>query len=136
GAMPGDHDEHLQRVLRGLIAGADPARLLHEALVGAVASARGRTGLLLGVMDGTSTPLASTGPVPRVVVDAAEAAIASGRLARRTERETKRGALAECLRVGDRVVGALSVGGDPGSLDPVQLPLFAHCASLALARRP
>src|SRR5439155_93266 len=56
--------------------------------------------------------------------------------ARRTERDGKRGAVAECLRVGDRVVGALSIGGEAGRLDPVQLPLFAHCASLALARRP
>src|SRR5947209_1168909 len=35
-----------------------------------------------------------------------------------------------------RVVGALAVGGNARTLDPVQLPLFAHCASLALARRP
>src|SRR5206468_805060 len=87
GPMASEHDEHLQRVLRGVIAGADPVRLLQEALTGAVAAARGRCGLVLGVMDGTSTPLASTGPVPRVVVDAAEAAIASGRLARRSARD-------------------------------------------------
>ncbi|MBV8982552.1 MAG: PAS domain-containing protein, partial [Acidimicrobiia bacterium] len=123
-------------VLRGLVAGVDPVRLLEQALRGAVQAAHGRQGLLVGLVDGVSTPLASTGPVPRVVVDAADAAISSGRLARRTERDKKRGALAECLRVGDRVVGALSIGGDPGSLDPVQLPLFANCASLALARRP
>ena len=131
-----DQTEHLQGVLRGLVAGTDPVRLLEQALKGAVQAAHGRQGLLVGLVDGVSTPVASTGPVPRVVVDAADAAISSGRLARRTERETKRGALAECLRVGDRVVGALSIGGDPATLDPVQLPLFAHCASLALARRP
>src|SRR5438105_15685920 len=95
--------EHLQRVLRGLVAGTDPVRLLEQALRGAVQAAHGRQGLLVGLVDGVSTPLASTGPVPRVVVDAADAAISSGRLARRTERETKRGALAECLLVGDRV---------------------------------
>jgi signal transduction histidine kinase len=118
------------------VAGTDPLRLLDDALNGAVHAAHGRQGLLVGLVDGVSTPLASTGAVPRVVVDAADAAISSGRLARRTERDGKRGAVAECLRVGDRVVGALAVGGDAGSIDPVQLPLFAHCASLALARRP
>src|SRR5205807_6793416 len=131
-----EETEHLQRVLRGLVAGTDPVRLLEDALRSAVQAAHGRQGLLVGLVDGVSTPLASTGAVPRVVVDAADAAIASGRLARRTERDAKRGAVAECLRVGDRVVGALAVGGDAGRLDPGHLPLFAHCASLALARRP
>src|SRR5712671_5600131 len=131
-----EQTEHLQRVLRGLVAGADPIRLLDDALRGAVQAAHGRQGLLVGLVDGVSTPLASTGAVPRVVVDAADAAIAGARLARRTERDGKRGAIAECLRVGDRVVGALAVGGEANRIDPVQLPLFAHCASLALARRP
>src|SRR5438477_7213183 len=131
-----DQTEHLHSVLRGLVAGTDPVRLLEQALRGAVQAAHGRQGLLVGLVDGVSTPVASTGAVPRVVVDAADAAIASGRLARRTERDGRRGAVAECLRVGDRVVGALSIGGEAGRLDPVQLPLFAHCASLALARRP
>jgi signal transduction histidine kinase len=128
--------EDLHRVLGGLVAGVDPARLLNDALRGAVQAAGGRQGLLVGLVDGVSTPLASTGAVPRVVVDVADAAIASGRLARRTEPGGKAGAVGECLRVGDRVVGALAVGGNPANLDPVQLPLFAHCASLALARRP
>src|SRR5438270_6923364 len=128
--------EQLHRVLRGLVAGTDPVRLLDEALRGAVQAAHGRQGLLVGLVDGVSTPLASTGAVPRVVVDAADAAIASDRLARKTERDGKRGAVAECLRVGGRVVGALSIGGEAGRLDPGHLPLFAHCASLALARRP
>ena len=134
--MAQEQTEHLQRVLRGLVAGTDPIRLLDDALRGAVQAAHGRQGLLVGLVDGVSTPLASTGAVPRVVVDAADAAIASGRLARRTERDGKRGAVAECLRVGDRIVGALAVGGDASRIDPVQLPSFAHCASLALARRP
>jgi len=128
--------EHLHRVLSGLVAGVDPGRLLNDALRGAVEAAAGRQGLLVGLVDGVSTPLASTGTVPRVVVDVADAAISSGRLTRRTEPGGSTGAVGECLRVGDRVVGALAVGGDARTLDPVQLPLFAHCASLALARRP
>jgi signal transduction histidine kinase len=130
------HAENLNRVLRGLVAGTDPARLLDDALKGAVEAAHGRQGLLVGLVDGVSTPLASTGAVPRVVLDATDAAMASGRLARRNERNGKQGAVAECLRVGDRIVGALAVGGVAAELDPVQLPLFTHCASLALARRP
>jgi signal transduction histidine kinase len=128
--------EQLHRVLRGLVAGTDPARLLDDALKGAVQASRGRQGLLVGLVDGVSTPLASTGPVPRVVLDAADAAMASGRMARRNERAGRHGAVAECLRVGERIVGALAVGGTASELDPSELPLFAHCASLALARRP
>src|SRR3954466_15421460 len=114
--------ERLHHVLRGLVAGNDPERLLDDALRGAVESAHGHQGLLVGLVDGVATPLASTGAVPRVVLDAADGAIASGRLARRTERDKKQGAVAECLRVGDRVVGALAVGGPATQLDPSQLP--------------
>src|SRR5437868_13355719 len=112
-----DQTEHLQRVLRGLVAGNDPVRLLEEALRGAVEAAGGRQGLLVGLVDGVSTPLASTGAVPRVVVDVAEGAISSGRLTRRTEPGGTTGAVGECLRVGDRVVGALAVGGNARTLD-------------------
>src|SRR5438270_2777130 len=133
--VPEAHTEHLQRSLRALVAGSDPARLLNDTLRGAVQACGGRQGLLVGLVDGVSTPRASTGPVPRLVVDVADAAIASGRLSRRTERDGKQGAMAECLRVGNRVVGALAVSGEPDMLDPSQLPLFADCASLALGRR-
>lgn len=132
-ALP--YAEHLQRVVRGVVGGTDPARLLNEALRGAVAASGGRQGLLLGMVDGVPTPLASTGPVARVVLDAAEAAVATGRLARRGG-SSGGSAVAEPLRVGPRVVGALAVGGDARSLDPAPLPLFADCASLALSRRP
>jgi signal transduction histidine kinase len=132
-ALP--YAEQLQRVVRGVVAGSEPARLLNEALRGAVAASGGRQGLLLGLVDGVATPLASTGPVARVVVDAAEAAVATGRLARRGSAGGG-SAIAEPLRVGSRVVGALAVGGDARSLDPTALPLFADCASLALSRRP
>src|SRR3954464_4271160 len=128
--------ERLHHVLRGLVAGNDPERLLDDALRGAVETAHGRQGLLVGLVDGVAAPLASTGAVPRIVLDAADAAIASGRLARRNEPGGKQGALAECLRVGDRIVGALAVGGVATELDPRELPMFANCASLALARRP
>ena len=64
--------EHLHRVLGGLVAGVDPARLRNDALRGAVEAAGGRQGLLVGLVDGVSAPLASVGTVPRVVLDVAD----------------------------------------------------------------
>ena len=129
-----DSTEQLQRVLRGVVAGADTARLLHDAIRGAVTSTRARQGLLLGLVDGATTPLAATGSVGRVVVDAAERAISSGRLARRTSDGSS--AIAEPVRVGATIVGALAVGGDGRRLQPGMLSLFADAASLVLSRRP
>ena len=131
-----EQPEQLQRILRGLTGGADPGRLLHQTLAAAVQAAQGDLGLLLGLVDGLATPLASTGTVAPLLTEVADAAIASGRLARRSSRDGRRTAVAECLRVGNRVVGALAVAGSPASLDPRPLALFADCASLALAHRP
>jgi len=131
-----EQPEQLQRILRGLTGGTDPGRLLHQSLVAAVQTARGNVGLLLGLVDGVEAPLASTGTVTPLLTEVADAAIASGRLARRSSRDGRRTAVAECLRVGNRVVGALAVAGSPAALDPRPLALFADCASLALAHRP
>ena len=81
-----EESEPLQRILRGLTGGTDPGRLLHQALAAAVQASRGNLGLLLGLVDGVSTPLASTGTVPPLLGEVADAAIASGRLARRSSR--------------------------------------------------
>jgi signal transduction histidine kinase len=129
-----EQPEQLQRILRGLVGGTDPGRLLHETLRAAVQASHARVGLLTGTVDGVSTPLASTGAVPPLLTDVADAAIASGRLERRSD--STRSAVAECLRVGSRVVGALAVAGSPTAIDPRPLALFADCASLALAHRP
>ena len=133
-ASPSDATEQLQRVLRRVVAGADTARLLHDTIRGAVATTRARQGLVLGLVDGATTPLAATGPVGRVIVDAAEGAIASGRLARRSSETGS--ALAEPVRVGSTIVGALAVGGDGRRLEPGLLSLFADATSLVLSRRP
>ena len=93
-----EQSEPLQRILRGLTAGTDPGRLLHQALSAAVQAARGNLGLLLGLVDGVGTPLASTGTVPPLLTEVADAAIASGRLARRSSRDGRRTAVAECWR--------------------------------------
>jgi signal transduction histidine kinase len=83
-----------------------------------------------------ATPLASTGAVPPVLTEVADAAITSGRVARRSTRDGRRSAVAECLRVGNRTVGALAVTGRAAVLDPRPLGVYADCASLALAHRP
>lgn len=128
--------QYLAQVLRGLTAGIDPATLLGDALHGAVAAARGRNGLILGVVEGTPTVVSSTGTTPRVVLDAGNAAVVEGRMVRRHDQASGAGAVAEPVRSGNRVVGAVSVGGHPISLDGAPLPLFADSAGLILARRP
>lgn len=128
--------EALQRIVRGVAAGADPARLLHDTLTAAVAGSRARQGMLTGLVDGTATPLASVGAIPDTVVEAAASAVASGRLTRRSDRSTGSHAVAHPLRVGGQIVGALAVGGSLDTLDPTPLPLLADVAALVLARRP
>ncbi len=127
-------DVHLQRVLRGIASGADPGRLLHQVVVGAVDAGRGRHGVLVGVVDGTSLPLAATPDVPASAVAAADAAVTTGRLARRSNGE-RASAVAEPIRAGTRVVGALAVSGELRQLEPGGLALFADCASIVLSRR-
>lgn len=132
----GPGSEAVRRVLRGLANGSDPARLLHDVLRTAVQLGHARQGVLVGLLDGVPSPLASTGAVPALLLEVADAAMTSGRLARRSQRDGQLGVAAECLRVGTRVVGALAVGGDPAKLDPRPLGLLADAASLALAHRP
>src|SRR5688500_17108529 len=98
--------QYLAQVLRGLTIGADPVRLLSDALGGAVSATRGRHGLVLGIVDGTPTVVAQTGTTPRVVLDAAEQCITEGRLARRRDGAAAAGAIAEPVRIGHRIVGA------------------------------
>jgi signal transduction histidine kinase len=128
--------QYLAQVLRGLTAGVDPATLLDDALHGAVAAGRGRNGMILGLVEGTPTVVSSTGTTPRVVLDAGNAAVLEGRMVRRRDQISGAGAVAEPVRSGNRVVGAVSVGGDPVTLDGAPLPVFADAASLILARRP
>jgi signal transduction histidine kinase len=128
--------EPLQAVLRGLAAGSDPGRLLTAALEGAVASSGATHGLLLGVLDDHRLPLATHGVRIPCLDEAAEAAMSTGRLARRRDRASGATSVAEPLRLGPRIVGALSLAGAVGSLDARTLSAFADAAALALARRP
>jgi signal transduction histidine kinase len=128
--------QYLAQVMRGLTVGADPVRLLQDAVAGAVAASAGRHGLIVGLVDGTPSVVAATGTTPKVVMEAAESCIAEGRLARRRDAAIGSGAIAEPIRIGHRIVGAIAVGGDPLRLDSAPLPLFADAAGLALSRRP
>ena len=128
--------QYLAQVLRGLSVGADPIRLLHDALGGAIAASNGRHGIIVGLVDGAPSIVAATGTTPKVVMDTAEACLAEGRLARRRDPAIGSGAIAEPIRLGHRIVGAIAIGGDPLGLDAAPLPLFADAAGLALSRRP
>ena len=128
--------QYLAQVLRGLSVGADPIRLLHDALGGAIAASNGRHGIIVGLVDGAPSVVAATGTTPKVVMDTAEACLAEGRLARRRDPAIGSGAIAEPIRLGHRIVGAIAIGGDPLSLDAAPLPLFGDAAGLALSRRP
>lgn len=128
--------EHLGGVLRGLAAGVEPGRLLVEALNGAVVAAHARQGMVMGLVDGAPIAVASTGTMPSVVRQAAEDAISSGRTARRLHAETGSGALAEPVRAGARIVGAIAVGGDPGALTTLGLSAWSDVIALTLGRVP
>jgi signal transduction histidine kinase len=128
--------QYLAQVLRGLSVGADPVRLLHDALSGAIAACQGRHGMIVGLVDGAPSVIAASGTTPRVVMETAEQCINDGRLARRRDAAIGSGAIAEPIRVGHRVVGAIAIGGEPLGLDAAPIPLFADAAGLALSRRP
>lgn len=128
--------EHLGGVLRGLAAGVEPGRLLLEALNGAVVAAHARQGMVMGLVDGAPIAVASTGTMPSVVRQAAEDAISTGRTARRLHAETGSGALAEPVRAGARIVGAIAVGGDPGALTTLGLSAWSDVIALTLGRVP
>ena len=128
--------QYLTKVLRGLTAGHDPVSLLHDALNGAIATSKGKHGIVVGLVEGAATTVAASGACPRVVQEAAEACMQEGRLARRRDTASGGGAVAEPMRMGGRVIGAIAVGGDPVALESATLPLFADAAALALVRRP
>lgn len=128
--------QYLAQVLRGLSGGADPLRLLSDTVAGAVAAAGGRHGIVVGMVDATPSVVAAAGATSKVLMDTAQAAMAEGRVTRGRDQATGSGAIAAPVRIGQRTVGAIAVGGDPLRLDGAPLPLFADAAGLALARRP
>lgn len=128
--------QYLAQVLRGLSGGTDPLRLLSDAVAGAVAAAGGRNGIIVGVIDGAPSVITASGSSSKLVMETARAAMGEGRITRRRDPDAGSGAVAAPVRIGQRTVGAIAVGGDPMRLDAAPLPLFADAAGLALARRP
>jgi signal transduction histidine kinase len=133
--VPDQPLERLHIVLRGLAAGTDPARLLSDALAGALAATGSREGLVLRAGADRTVVVATTGEVSAFVRETAEAAVVSDRLQRRRDPDSGVVAVAEPLRAGGRVVGALAVAGNAKRLDPAMLPLFGDATALILDRR-
>ena len=128
--------ERLQAVLRGLAFGAEPTRLLHDALAGAVAATKAREGVLMRVQNGAIHSVASTGSAGQYLAEAARDAIKSERMVRRRDDASGMVAAAEPIRAGSRVLGAMVVGGGMQSVEVTPLSLFADAAALVLLRQP
>lgn len=131
--MPELHLERLHTVLRGLAAGADPARLLHDALAGAIAATNGRDGLVMRATGEGGAVVSTSGEPMPVMRLAAQSAISAGRLVRKADAGVV--VAAEPLRAGGKVVGAIAVSGSMQQLDVGGLPLYAEAAALVLARQ-
>src|SRR5688572_29324956 len=78
--VPDPHLERLHLVLRGLSAGTDPARLLSDALAGALAATGAREGLVLRAGADRHTVVATTGEVSAHLTETAQAAVVSDRM--------------------------------------------------------
>jgi signal transduction histidine kinase len=128
--------ERLQATLRGLAFGAEPTRLLHDALAGAVAATKAREGVLLRLANGQIQSMASTGTAGQYLADAGRDAITTERLVRRRDPATGMGAAAEPIRAGSKILGAIVVGGSLNTVDAAPLSLYADAAALVLLRQP
>ncbi|HUR19086.1 MAG TPA: ATP-binding protein [Acidimicrobiales bacterium] len=133
--MPDQHVDHLQPVLRGLAAGADPTKLLRDILQVAVVATRATEGGILRLVGHTATPAVTSGELSPSAAEAGRVAIDSGRLVRRRDPAGNATHAAEPLREGTRIIGALVVGGTMQRLDPAALPLYGAAASLVLGRQ-
>ena len=70
---------NLQRVLQELAAGVEPARLLASVLTGALQDAHGRDGVVLGLVEGATVRLATSGAVSAALQSCAEESAWTGR---------------------------------------------------------
>ena len=127
--------DHLQPVLRGLAAGADPAQLLRDILTGAMVATKASEGGVLRLVGRSAAPIVTSGELSPYAADAGQAAMDSGRLVRRRDPGTNLTVAAEPLRSGSRIHGALVISGTMQRLDPAALPLYGAAASLVLGRQ-
>src|SRR5438876_5515369 len=127
--------ERLQRALRGVVAGGERARVVTETLEGVGDAARASGGVLLALVDGQAAIVGRTGTDAAIATEAARGALLNGRLTRRRSGGDPLMAVAQPVRSGNRIVGALAVAGPGRTLDASPLPVFADLATLALACR-
>ena len=94
--------------------------------------------MLVAAVGGRPKMLAATGPYAGagIAMEAAEAALAKGRLTRHRFRNDSLLAAAQPVRVQGRVVAAIAVAGLPANLDTTALPLFADVVVLGLNQLP
>ena len=124
----------LQSVFGGLAAGADPDQLLREALAGALVATKATDGSVVVASGGECSPAVTSGRLTAPALAAAQAAVESGRMARRRDDATGHMVAAEPMLAGSRVAGAVVVAGPPERLDPSALPLFAAAAAAVVQR--
>ena len=127
--------EHVQRILRGVASGTDASRLLHQVLAGALQAGGGRHGMVAGVVEGAVVPLAVTEHPPTVLLEVAEAAIDTARLARRHDQASGTAAVAHPVLVSGRPIGAVAIAGPLDDLDASPLEALADCGAVVLGRR-
>jgi len=133
--MAGDiAHERLQATLRGLAFGAEPTRLLHDALAAAVAATKAREGAVFRLADDVIQSVASTGG-GAYMAEAARDAVKSERTVRRRDDASGMIAAAEPIRAGSRVLGAVVVAGGM-QVEISVLSLYADLAALVLLRQP
>ena len=121
----------VQQVLRAVASGTDPGRIASRVVQAAMAACGGREAVVLVATDGTAEVLAASGPVPPGLRAGAEAALESGRPARRPD-----AVVAVPVRAGGRTVASLAVVADERRADAGNLSLLADALAVALAARP
>lgn len=126
----------IQRVLRAVAAGGEPARVASTVLQAALTACEAREGLVVTAGDDGTRVLAVAGEPGPALRGAAEVALREGRPARRTDDRSARSVLAVPARAGGRHLGALAVAADIRALDHTMLSLLADGLAVALAATP
>jgi signal transduction histidine kinase len=121
----------VQQVLRAVASGTDPSRIAARVVQAAMAACGAREAVVLVATDAAPEVLAASGPVPAVLRAGAEAALESGRPARRPD-----AVVAVPVRAGGRTVASLAVIADERRTDASNLALLADALAVALAARP
>jgi two-component system phosphate regulon sensor histidine kinase PhoR len=126
----------IQRALRAVASGGDPARVASSVLQAAVAACEATEGVVVTERDGETVVLAAVGTPGPVLRAAAEVAMSQGRPARRPDDRSNRSILAVPVRAGGRHLGALAVGSALRDLDLPTLSVLADALAVSFATTP